>query len=82
MNRWFDLYAFRIGEPQEHRVAVLFNDISERKRAEHEREKLLAQLEAERAKLDYLFSKAPAFVATLSGPQHVFEISNSSATAR
>ncbi len=34
MGRWFDVYAFRIGEPHEHRVAVLFNDITERKRAE------------------------------------------------
>jgi signal transduction histidine kinase len=55
---------------------VLFRDISERKRAELERDKLLEQLETERAKLDYLFSKAPAFVATLTGPQHIFEMTN------
>ena len=34
LRRWYDIYAFRIGEPDERTVAVLFNDISERKRAE------------------------------------------------
>lgn len=33
-NRWYDVYAFRIGEPESHHVAILFNDISDRKRAE------------------------------------------------
>ena len=32
-GRWFDVYAFRIGEPQERKVAILFTDITERKRA-------------------------------------------------
>src|ERR1044071_9451778 len=34
LNRWYDVYAFRLGEPEEHRVAVLFRDITQRKRAE------------------------------------------------
>ena len=34
MGRWFDVYAFRIGEPHERKVAVLFSDVTERKRAE------------------------------------------------
>ncbi len=34
LNRWFDLYAFRVGEPVQHRVAVLFTDITKRKQAE------------------------------------------------
>lgn len=33
-RRWFDVYAFRAGEAHEHRVAILFNDITERHRAE------------------------------------------------
>jgi diguanylate cyclase (GGDEF)-like protein/PAS domain S-box-containing protein len=44
MGRWFDDYAFRIGEPHEHRVAVLFNDITERKRAEHALQESVALL--------------------------------------
>jgi PAS domain S-box-containing protein len=34
MDQWFDLYAFRIGEPHEHKVAVLFNDVTSRKQTE------------------------------------------------
>jgi PAS domain S-box-containing protein len=34
LGRWFDCSAFRIGEPDERLVAVLFNDITERKQAE------------------------------------------------
>src|SRR5258708_20189959 len=34
LRRWYDVYAFRIGEPVERRVAILFNDITERKQAE------------------------------------------------
>ena len=34
LERWFEVYAFRIGQPQERKVAVLFNDISERKKTE------------------------------------------------
>ncbi len=33
-NRWFDVYAFRIGEPESRKVAVLFRDITEARRAE------------------------------------------------
>lgn len=42
MSRWFDVNAFRIGEPHERMVAVLFNDITERKKSEQERERFLA----------------------------------------
>jgi PAS domain S-box-containing protein len=34
LGRFFDVYAFRIDEPHEHKVAVLFNNISDRKQAE------------------------------------------------
>ncbi|HEX8834827.1 MAG TPA: PAS domain S-box protein, partial [Abditibacteriaceae bacterium] len=76
LNRWFDLYAFRVDEPEDHRVAVLYNDITAKRMAELEHERLLRQLEGERAKFAYLFNEAPAFVATLVGPQHVFELTN------
>jgi PAS domain S-box-containing protein len=76
MGRWYDVYAFRVGEPEKRRVALLFNDVTERKRAESERERFFRQLEAERARLNYLFEQAPAFVATLRGDDHVFELTN------
>lgn len=34
LQRWYDVYALRIGEPHEHKVALLFEDISDRKQAE------------------------------------------------
>ncbi|WP_426220613.1 ATP-binding protein [Methylobacterium sp. NFXW15] len=34
LGRWFDVHALRVGEPEQHRVAVLFNDITDRRRAE------------------------------------------------
>jgi PAS domain S-box-containing protein len=65
-------------------------DISEEKRAAAERERLLEDrgllirqlneergaLELERARLASAFSNAPAFMATLSGPDHVYEMTN------
>jgi diguanylate cyclase (GGDEF)-like protein/PAS domain S-box-containing protein len=34
LNRWFDVYTFRVGEPHERKVALLFTDVTERLRAE------------------------------------------------
>ena len=36
LNRWFDVYAFRVGRPEQHRVAVLFTNITEKVRAREE----------------------------------------------
>lgn len=46
MGRWFDVYATRVGGPASRKVALLFADITARREAEAERERLLA---AERA---------------------------------
>ena len=34
MGRWFEVEAFRVGDPAGHRVGLLFTDITERERAE------------------------------------------------
>lgn len=51
LHRWYDVYAYRIGDPAERRVAVLFHDISDRKRAQdalkeadHRKDEFLATL--------------------------------------
>ncbi|CAN5757449.1 hypothetical protein BH18ACI4_BH18ACI4_17640 [soil metagenome] len=36
LRRWYEVYAFRFGEPQNRQVAILFNDINERKRVEED----------------------------------------------
>ncbi len=50
LYRWFDVYAFPIGQPQSRKVAILFNDITDRKqieatlKASNERLKLLSEV--------------------------------------
>jgi len=34
LHRWYDVYAFRIGQPENRQVAILFNDITRRKQIE------------------------------------------------
>ena len=34
LGRFYDVYAFRVGRPEQRHVAILFNDITERKRVE------------------------------------------------
>ena len=56
-GRWFDLYAFKVGGPESTKVAVLFTNISERKRAEASAIAALAEAErANRAKSNFLSS--------------------------
>jgi PAS domain S-box-containing protein len=58
-GRWYDVYAARIGGPGSHRVAVLFNDITERREAEDELRRLAAGLaEADRMKTEFLATLA------------------------
>ena len=33
LHRWYDVYAFRFGEPKDMQVAILFNDITEQRKA-------------------------------------------------
>ncbi len=44
LKRWFDVYACRLGEPEVRRVAIVFKDITERKRNEDERKRREANL--------------------------------------
>ena len=48
LGRFYDVYAFRTGPAEQRRVAVLFSDITERKRATEE------LVEADRRKTDFL----------------------------
>ncbi|MBC7367005.1 MAG: PAS domain S-box protein [Undibacterium sp.] len=45
LGRWFDVCAFRVGEPEEHRVAILFTDITERRKAHEAVARLAAIVE-------------------------------------
>jgi signal transduction histidine kinase len=57
-------------------AVAIATDITARMAAVRERERLLHALEVERARLAYVFQHAPAFLAVLRGPSHVFEFAN------
>ncbi|HLM55461.1 MAG TPA: hypothetical protein VK422_04990 [Pyrinomonadaceae bacterium] len=71
-KRWFIARVKRFEFEGEARAVVTHANITARKEAEEERERLMRSLEAERARLAYLFTHAPSFVAVLRGPRHVF----------
>ena len=76
LGRWYDVYAFRVGPPEACHVAVLFNDVAAARAATHERERLLAALEVERARLAQVFQRAPSFIVAFRGPDQVYEFVN------
>jgi len=36
LGRWYEVYAFRVGRPEQRRVAIIFSDIAERKKHEEQ----------------------------------------------
>jgi len=46
LHRWYDVYAFRLGRSENRQVAVLFNDITERRQTEEELRASRGQLRA------------------------------------
>jgi PAS domain S-box-containing protein len=46
LHRWYDVSAYRVGGTESRKVAILFNDISERKRAEEELQRAKEKAEA------------------------------------
>ncbi|MBD8532043.1 MULTISPECIES: PAS domain-containing protein [unclassified Massilia] len=59
MGRWFDVYATRIGGADSRKVALLFTDISARKRNEEQLRRLAADLsDADRRKTEFLATLA------------------------
>lgn len=82
LHRWYDVYAFRIDEPDKHRVAILFHDITEKKRAEEalrasERQATEAarQAEAERRRLDAVLEAVPVGIV-VSDTEGVIQLAN------
>ena len=83
MGRWFEVYASRVGAPELRQVALVFKDITERKRGEAERAALLlreqearAEAEAERQKQQSLFQQAPVAICMHEGPRHTYTFAN------
>ena len=57
-------------------AVITFSDITGRKRVEAEREHLLRQVQVANDRLADVFNQAPAFMAVLRGPEHVYEMVN------
>ncbi|WP_088889795.1 PAS domain-containing hybrid sensor histidine kinase/response regulator [Leptolyngbya ohadii] len=66
MGRWFEVYAFPTGQPEEHKVAILFREISDRKNYETQRERLLQQEQAARTAAEHANRTKEQFLAVLS----------------
>ena len=59
LERWYDVYATRLGGPFRHRVAVLFTDITERRQSDAALRQMAADLsEANRLKTEFLATLA------------------------
>ncbi len=59
MGRWFDVYAARLGGPGSAKVAILFNNITERRRSQQNLQRLAAELaETDRRKTEFLATLA------------------------
>ena len=67
LRRHYDVFAFRIGRPDDHHVAILFNDVTATREGQLEREGLIRQLDVERTRLADVFRQAPVAVAVLRG---------------
>ncbi|HEU4532870.1 MAG TPA: ATP-binding protein, partial [Polyangiaceae bacterium] len=66
MGRWFETYASRVGDPALRQVAVVFKDVSDRKAAEAERDRLFALERAARAQAEEASRLKDDFLATVS----------------
>jgi PAS domain S-box-containing protein len=66
LDRWFDVYAFRTGAPQEHRVAVIFRDITAQRRAEESIRFHLADVKTAQNALQDADRRKDEFLATLA----------------
>ena len=66
-GRWFDVYACRVGAPENRKVAIVFSDITERKQFELNLNKAMAIADnANRAKSDFLSSMSHELRTPLS----------------
>jgi len=66
MNRWFEVYASRIGGNDSRRCAIVFNNITDRKTTELEREKLLIREQELRREAEKTNRAKDEFLAMLS----------------
>jgi PAS domain S-box-containing protein len=69
LNRWYDVYAFRVDDPNAHKVAILFKDMSDKRqaeetlrRSERQAHEAARQAEDERHRLDAVLEAVPVAI--------------------
>ena len=65
-DRWFDFYAFKVGGQESRRVAVVFNDITDRKRFEQRQAYMLQLSDALRSLFDAVEIQATVTRTTMN----------------
>ena len=71
LGRWFDVYAYKTGDVESHRVALLFTDISERRKADE-------ALKHSESNLRNMILQAPVAMCIFRGKEYVVEIAHDS----
>ncbi len=66
LQRWYDVYAFRFGNPEDYQVAILFNDITERRSAEETIKSLNKELEDSVRQLEFANQELEQFAYVAS----------------
>lgn len=69
LNKWYEVYAVRIGNPEERKVGVFFTDITQRKRAEE-------AIRQSESNLSNMILQSPVAMCILMGPSFVVKIAN------
>ncbi|MCU0548058.1 MAG: PAS domain S-box protein [Leptolyngbya sp. Prado105] len=64
LDRWFDVLVWRVGDAAMHQVAIVFTDISDRKRAEAILQQTSDELERQVRKFDAIAASVPDFIYT------------------
>jgi PAS domain S-box-containing protein len=86
MGRWFDVYATRLGGPGSTKVAVVFGDITERRRSRESLERLAAELaETDRRKTEFLATLAHELrnpLAPISNGLHLMRMASGNPRAQ
>ena len=80
LHRWYEVYAFRVGESRQRKVAILFNDITDRKRAEEALHKTQAE-HAHVARITTMGELAASIAHEINQPLGAI-VNNSSACMR
>lgn len=68
LNRFYDVYAFKIGGKESRKVAILFNDITERKRVEEELKRSEETARQRAEELEKLMDMVPAAIFLSEDP--------------